>query len=95
MRKHAAIVLTVASLLSVDLAAQWLDHQTPAIPRLPNGKANLAAPTPRKSNGGRRAKDGNSEAFEEGMATDLRLIFDAGATRSPKAGTGGSPNCLR
>jgi len=51
MRKHAAIVLTVASLLSVDLAAQWLDHQTPAIPRLPNGKANLAAPTPHKSNG--------------------------------------------
>ena len=51
MRKHAAIVLMVASLLSVGVAAQWLDHPTAGIPRLPNGKANLAAPAPRKPNG--------------------------------------------
>ena len=33
------------------VGAQWLDHPTAGIPRLPNGKANLAAPTPRKANG--------------------------------------------
>jgi hypothetical protein len=32
------------------LSAQWLDRQTPNIPRLANGKANLIA-APRKANG--------------------------------------------
>jgi len=45
----AAIVL--ASLLFVSPAAQWLDYPTAGIPRLPNGKANMAGPTPRKANG--------------------------------------------
>src|SRR3954469_132575 len=49
MRKvvTAAFVAT----LSASLAAQWLNQPTPNIPRLPNGKANLSAPTPRKPNG--------------------------------------------
>jgi hypothetical protein len=33
------------------VSAQWLGYPTAGIPRLPNGKANLAAPTPRKQNG--------------------------------------------
>jgi hypothetical protein len=31
----------------VPLAAQWLSYPTPGIPRLPDGKPNLAAPAPR------------------------------------------------
>src|SRR5581483_534902 len=31
--------------------AQWLDYPTPGIPRLANGKPNLAAPAPRASDG--------------------------------------------
>ena len=39
----------VAALLlaAIPLAAQWLNYPTPGIPRLPNGKPNLAAPAPR------------------------------------------------
>jgi hypothetical protein len=29
----------------------WIDHPTPGIPRLPDGKPNLAAPTPRGADG--------------------------------------------
>src|SRR4029077_15436174 len=37
--------------LSGVVSSQWLAHPTAGIPRLPNGKANLAAPAPRKPNG--------------------------------------------
>jgi len=43
----AACCLAVASVAN----AQWLDQPTAGIPRLANGKPNLAAPTPRKANG--------------------------------------------
>ena len=46
MRPLAAYVV-VMLLASVTIGAQWLDHKTPGIPRLSNGKPNLAAPTPR------------------------------------------------
>lgn len=45
----AIAVLTVA--LSSPLAAQWLNRQTPGIPRTPAGKPNLAAPAPRTPDG--------------------------------------------
>jgi hypothetical protein len=32
-------------------AAQWLDYKAPGIPRLPDGKPNLAAPAPRTADG--------------------------------------------
>jgi hypothetical protein len=32
-------------------AGQWLSYPTPGIPRLPNGKPNLAAPAPRTADG--------------------------------------------
>ena len=47
----AVAVAVVASLLSTPAAAQWLDYPTPGIPRLADGKANLAAPTPRAPDG--------------------------------------------
>jgi hypothetical protein len=37
--------------MSVPLAAQYLKHPTPGIPRLPDGKPNLTAPAPRASDG--------------------------------------------
>jgi hypothetical protein len=33
------------------LFAQWLDYPTPAVPRTPDGKPNISAPTPRTADG--------------------------------------------
>lgn len=38
-------------LMATGASAQWLNYKTPGIPRLPDGKANLAAPAPRMANG--------------------------------------------
>lgn len=43
-----AIVLSV---VATPLAAQWLQHPTPGIPRTPDGKPNLTAPAPRTPDG--------------------------------------------
>src|SRR3954454_20216380 len=43
-----------ASLLvpfTISLSAQWLTQPTAGVPRLANGKANLAAPAPKASDG--------------------------------------------
>ena len=45
------IKLSVTLLLSAPLIAQWLDYPTPGIPRLPDGKPNLNAPTLRTADG--------------------------------------------
>jgi hypothetical protein len=37
--------------LSLPLAAQWLNYPTPGIPRTPDGKPNLSAPSPRTPDG--------------------------------------------
>jgi hypothetical protein len=36
---------------SVSAAAQWIDYSTPGMPRLPNGKVDLAAPLPKAADG--------------------------------------------
>ena len=48
--KRLIVTLTL-SLLSVPLAAQWLNHPTPGMPRTADGKPNLAAPAPRMEDG--------------------------------------------
>ncbi|HLI85320.1 MAG TPA: hypothetical protein VKV17_15485 [Bryobacteraceae bacterium] len=48
MPRRASIVPALCFWLAVPLAAQWLDYPTPGIPRLANGKPNLAAPAPRR-----------------------------------------------
>jgi hypothetical protein len=48
MRTAAAIIVFV---ISGPLSAQWLNYPTPGIPRLPDGKPNLAAPAPRTPDG--------------------------------------------
>jgi hypothetical protein len=43
--------IALFTFLSVGAQAQWLDYPTPGIPRLPDGKPNLSAPTPRTPDG--------------------------------------------
>jgi hypothetical protein len=49
MKTSLVAVVTVA--LTAPLAAQWLNHPTPGIPRTPDGKPNLTAPAPRAPDG--------------------------------------------
>src|SRR5262245_17638509 len=44
-------LLTALGILMAGANAQWLNYPTPGIPRLPNGKPNLAAPVPRGTDG--------------------------------------------
>jgi hypothetical protein len=45
------IVPALVGILGVPLAAQWLNHRTPAVPRTADGKPNLSAPAPRTADG--------------------------------------------
>jgi hypothetical protein len=47
----SALVAVVALTTSASLAAQWLNHPTPGIPRTADGRPNLAAPAPRTADG--------------------------------------------
>ncbi len=47
----ARLFPVLAFLLSLPLAAQWLNYKTPSIPRLPDGTPNLSAPVPKTSDG--------------------------------------------
>ena len=52
MRRPAVMAgAAVLLLLSAALDAQWLKYPTPGIPRLPDGRADLSAPTPRTADG--------------------------------------------
>jgi hypothetical protein len=44
-------LLFMLTAIGTTVAAQWLNYPTPGIPRLPDGKPNLAAPAPRTSDG--------------------------------------------
>jgi hypothetical protein len=44
-------ILAVLSAFAGDAGAQWLKLPTPGLPRLPDGKPNLAAPAPRTADG--------------------------------------------
>jgi len=48
--KHT-LVCGILALGSFPLAAQWLNYPAPGIPRLPDGKPNLAAPGPKAADG--------------------------------------------
>src|SRR6266699_1237572 len=39
---NASLIAVVTVALSAPLAAQWLNHPTPGIPRTPDGKPNLS-----------------------------------------------------
>jgi hypothetical protein len=44
-------IFLAALICVVSATAQWIDHPTPGIPRLANGKPNLAAPVPKTADG--------------------------------------------
>ena len=50
-RRIAIAVSIAAVLMSASLSAQWLNYPTPGIPRTPDGKPDLSAPTPRTPDG--------------------------------------------
>jgi len=45
------IAASLLTLVAAPAGAQWLNHPTPGIPRLADGKPNLTAPTPRTADG--------------------------------------------
>jgi hypothetical protein len=49
--RSAIIVCLISAPLAGHLTAQWLNYPTPGIPRLSDGKPNLAAPTPKTADG--------------------------------------------
>ena len=53
--RRVLLVLLVAAVTTAGLHAQWLRIPTAGIPRLPNGRADLAAPAPRTAEDGRLA----------------------------------------
>jgi hypothetical protein len=50
LRRAGVVVFVVAAMLRV-ASAQWLNYPTPGLPRLPNGKPDLAAKAPRTRDG--------------------------------------------
>lgn len=50
-RVRITIFVFVVLPLATMLDAQWLNHPSPAIPRLPDGTPNLSAPVPKTSDG--------------------------------------------
>lgn len=49
--KRIIVVAALFGLFSAALEAQWINYPTPGIPRLPDGRPNLSAPTPRTQDG--------------------------------------------
>ena len=45
------IIISGAFVICLPVSAQWLNYPTPGIPRLPDGKPNLAAPVPKTPDG--------------------------------------------
>ena len=50
-RLHLVIAAVLALLASTVAQAQWLNHRTPGIPRLPDGTPDLSAPAPKTADG--------------------------------------------
>src|SRR5512139_1088630 len=70
--------ISLSMLLSSTVAAQWLNYPTPGIPRLPNGQADLSAPTP-------RAADGRPDLSGLWKTADRRVLFDLAQSLDPSA----------
>lgn len=51
MKRLALMLPVVACAIGVPVAAQWLNHPTPGLPRTADGRPNLSAPAPRTSDG--------------------------------------------
>src|SRR5262245_46819517 len=51
MIRYFALISMLLATTASAVSAQWLNYSTPGIPRLPDGKANLAAPPPKTEDG--------------------------------------------
>jgi hypothetical protein len=51
MRGYRAALAAAFMMAAVPVAAQWIKYPTPGMPRLPDGKPNLAAPAPKNADG--------------------------------------------
>ena len=80
-KQNIAVAAAFAFLLSIPAAAQWLDYPTPGIPRLANGKANLAAPAPRTPDG-KPDLSGNWQYIRQTPRVDVG-VGGAGGTPLP------------
>lgn len=70
---------TIVCVLSVPATAQWINYPTPGIPRLPDGKPNLSAPTPRTLEG----KPDLSGIWRAGRAGQYGYDYDVTQTIKP------------
>lgn len=84
-RTVASIIVSCA-LVSGVVRAQWLNYPTPGIPRLPDGKPNLSAPTPRAPDG-RPDLSGlwRAECSAETECFSRSLFFDLARDVTPEA----------
>ena len=48
---HYAEAALILAAVPTAIFAQWLDYPTPGVPRTPDGKPDLSAPTPRTADG--------------------------------------------
>jgi hypothetical protein len=81
--RSSLVHIAAASLLSVlsaPVAAQWINYPTPGIPRLPDGKPNLAAPVPRTSEG----KPDLSGIWRAGRVSEYGYDYDVTQTLKPE-----------
>ena len=74
----AAVALV--SLMSAPAAAQWINYPTPGIPRLPDGKPNLSAPTPRTPEG----KPDLSGIWRAGRSGDYGYDYNVARNLKPE-----------
>jgi hypothetical protein len=77
--KHLLLVAAL-TFLTTGASAQWIDFPTPGIPRLPDGKPNLAAPAPRTADGkpdfsGVWENEGIGAPGNEGTGPMPRTVF--------------------
>jgi hypothetical protein len=65
----AALAMSVA--LTTSAVAQWIDFRAPGVPRLPDGKPNLAAPAPKTLDGNWQAGRAGQYGYDYNVAQNL------------------------
>jgi len=85
---HPTRLLVVVFVLATGVAidAQWLKHPTPGLPRLPDGKPDLAAPAPRTAEGkpdfSGLWKNDSGDRYYNNVAADLQVADVAPAAHA-------------
>jgi hypothetical protein len=77
-RRIGSLVTAILTIATMPAAAQWLNHPSPGIPRLPDGKPNLSAPAPRKPDG-----KPDLSGIWQGDMQNLRYVGDLAADFKP------------